>query len=152
MTDQLVTHRRKYSLYDASVETWKSILTLAQKWKFKEVESLCVRELEKLPIPPVEKIHIYQVFKLEKSLLLQSYIELATRPEPLSLDDGHKLGIETSIQIVRIRELSRGSDPGKGPRKPSSVQLREAELRSVIQEAFALADTPAGKTDQRSPM
>jgi hypothetical protein len=123
------------------VETWLSILSLAQRWNFKEVEELCIRELEKLAIPPVDKIQIYQAFKLEKTLLLNAYIELAVRPEPLNLEEGRKLGIDTALQIARARELSRRSDTGKGHRSPASVQVRKVELRSLIQEAFGLGET-----------
>ncbi|KAI0254404.1 hypothetical protein BJV78DRAFT_916593 [Lactifluus subvellereus] len=110
-----VFYNRQYSIYKATVDEWRAILALAQRWAFKEVEKLCVRELENLIIPPVDKIHLYQDFKLDKSLLIDSYLELTVRSEPLDLEEGRKLGIETSVQISRARELSRGSDLGRGP-------------------------------------
>jgi hypothetical protein len=111
------------------------------------VEQLSIRELEKLTIPPVEKIHMYQAFNLPKSLLLTAFIELTTRPEPLNLEEGQKLGVDTSVKIARARELSRGSSTGKGPRGPSSIQVRDAELQSLVQEAFGLGEArPNGRT------
>jgi len=121
-------------------------LILAQRWAFKEVEKLCVRELETLTIPPVEKIHLYQYFKLDKSLLVDSYLELTVRSDPLNLEEGRKLGIDTSVQISRARELSRGSDMGKGPLSPT-VKLRDMELYMLIQDVFELGETrPNGST------
>ena len=117
------------------MENWTKILVLAQKWGFREVEQLCIRELEKLPIPPVEKIQIYQDFKIDRSRLLTSFAELTTRHDPLSLEEGHKVGLETVLQIARARELSRGSHT-----KPSAVLLQEPELRSAIRDAFGLDD------------
>ncbi|KAH9975552.1 hypothetical protein BGW80DRAFT_104515 [Lactifluus volemus] len=134
-----VFYNPKYSIYDASVEKWQMILTLAQKWTFKEVEQLCIRELERLTISPVEKIHIYQTFKLDRRLLLKSYMELTTRSDPLDIEEGHKLGIETSLQIARAREFARGSDsPSK---RSSSAQLRESELLLLVQRTFGLGET-----------
>jgi len=124
-----------YSIYSTSVGNWTKILVLAQRWGFKEVQDLCIRELEKITIPPVSKIQIYQEFKIDRSRLLSSFAELTTRPNPLSFEEGQKVGLETALQIARARELSRGSHT-----KPSAVQLQEAELRSAIRDAFGLDD------------
>ena len=124
-------------MYTATVDKWVQILALAQRWGFKEVEQLCIRELQNLTIPSVEKIHIYQAFRLDRSLLAESFVDLTIRPEPLNLEEAHKLGIETTLQIARARELSRGSNSGK---RPSSIHLNGSELRSVIQDAFDLEE------------
>ena len=102
------------------------------------MEQLCIRELEKLTISPVEKIHIYQTFKLDRKLLLKSYMELTTRSDPLDLEEGHKLGIDTSLQIARAREHARGSDSNK---RSFSAQLRESELLLLVQRTFGLGET-----------
>jgi hypothetical protein len=130
-----IFYNPKYSIYTATVDRWTEILDLAQRWVFKEVEQLCIRELQKLSIPPVEKIHIYQAFRIDRSLLAESFAKLTLRPETLSLEEGNKLGIETALQIAQARELSRGSTG-----RASAVQLNDAELRSVIQNAFGLEE------------
>lgn len=128
------------------MDKWEAILVLAQRWAFKEVEKLCVRELEKLSIPPVDKIHLYQYFKLDKSLLIASYIELTARSEPLDLEEGRKLGIDTSVQVARARELFRGSNLGKRP----SVNLQDPELHELIQTVFGLGEMrPNGSTQSQ---
>ena len=135
--DHVLSHQSRYSIYTATVERWTEILELAQRWAFKEVEQLCIRELQQLSIPPVEKIHIYQAFQLDRSLLAESFAKLTLRPETLSLEEGNKLGIKTALQIAQARELSRGYNSGT---KASPVQLNETELRSVIQNAFGLEE------------
>jgi hypothetical protein len=119
------------------VGNWVKILAVAQMWGFNEVKQLCVRELEKLSIPPVEKIHIYQGSQLDRSLLLESFESLTIRPDPLNFDEAQKLGLETTLQIARARELSRGTNAGT---KPAAVQLHGYELRSAISDVFALDD------------
>jgi hypothetical protein len=104
------------------VEKWVEILALAQRWGFKEVEQLCIRELQKLPIAPIEKIHIYQAFAIDRSLLAKSFAKLTVRNEPLDLTEGNKLGIETVLQIAQARELFRSSSSG--------------DLRPVLHEVF----------------
>ena len=101
------------------------------------MEQLCIRELQNLSIPPVEKIHIYQAFRIDRSLLAKSFAKLTVRPEPLKLEEAQKLGIETTLQISQARELSRGSNT-----KPSPVQVDGSELRSIIQDAFGLEEEP----------
>lgn len=120
------------------MDKWVEILALAQRWTFKEVEQLCIRELQKLPIAPVEKIHIYQAFLIDRSLLAESFVKLTTRPEPLNLEEGQRLGIETTLQIMQARELSRGSNSGRAP----NVQLNDTELRSVILDVFRFDEEP----------
>jgi len=126
---------RKYSIYTATVEKWTQILTLAQKWIFPEVERLCVRELDKLQIPAVDKIELYQDFKLDKSTLGVSFAELTIRPGPVSVDEGRKLGMETALQIMLARESSRGlySRP-----RLSAAQLKDSVLPSLIRDVFSV--------------
>ncbi len=92
-----------------------------------------------MSIPPVDKVSIYQAFRLDRSLLAESFINLTTRPEPLDLGEAKRLGIETTLQIARARELSRGSNSGT---RPSAIRLNDPELRSLIRDAFSLEEEP----------
>ncbi|KAH9177503.1 hypothetical protein EDB89DRAFT_2194672 [Lactarius sanguifluus] len=120
-----------------------------------ESVTLCVRELEKLPIPPVEKIKIYQDFNLNPEYLYDSYVALITRPEPLELDEGKKLELLTSLKIARARELRLarvlGPDGAASLFDPAALQLQEPETRSVIRDVFELqgpAPAPPNKIQQ----
>jgi hypothetical protein len=110
--DHVLPNQSKFSIYTATVEKWVEILALAQRWVFKEVEQLCIRELQKLSIAPIEKIHIYQAFLIDRSLLAESFAKLTVRSETLNLAEGHKLGIETSLQVAQAREHYRSSSSG----------------------------------------
>jgi len=121
--------------YTTTVEKWVEILALAQIWEFKEVERLCVIMLEILTISPVEKIRIFQAHHLDRSRLAESFEALTLRPEPLTVEEGHKLGMDTTIQIARARELYRGFDPNT---KLSTTQVSDSKLRLVIEEVFGV--------------
>ena len=132
--DHVLPNRREYRTYTAPVEKWVEILALAQKWEFKEVERLCIRELEKLLIPPVEKIHIYQTFHLDRSLLVKPFEELVLRDKPIDMEEGLKLGLRTSLQLAQAREVSRSP-------KLSTIQVNDSDLRSVIQDVLGIKQT-----------
>jgi len=106
-------------------------------WGFPEVENLCVRELENLSLPPVERIRIYQQFKLDKMLLLEPFAQLAIRTEPLSVEEGQSLGLETSLRIAAARELCHGTVSGP---KRSVAELQNSSFirRHFNFESFAL--------------
>lgn len=133
-----VFYNPEYSLYTTTVDKWVGILALAQRWEFKEVEQLCIRELQKMFIPPVDKISIYQTYHIDRSLLAESFAKLTVRPEPIKLDEAEKLGLETALQISQARERSRGTGA-----MPSPIQVNNSELRSVIQDAFGFDEEPS---------
>jgi hypothetical protein len=130
-----VFYNPKYSIYSGSVDKWKRILKLAQQWGFLEVESLCVRELEQLAIPPVEKIRIYQDFNLDSNLLHSSYVALTIRDDPLDMEEGEQLQLSTSLKIAQARELARRALQTSGPPTP---RIQESEVESVIKNVFML--------------
>ncbi|KAH9006322.1 hypothetical protein EDB86DRAFT_714490 [Lactarius hatsudake] len=132
-----VFYNPEYSIYKAPLEKWKLILKLAQQWGFAQVEKLCIRELENLLIPPVEKIELYQEFNINPSLLHTSFVTLTKRPEPLDVKEGNKLGLETSLKLAQARELSRARDHGF---------LSATEVQSIIDEVFGLGSGPPPST------
>lgn len=100
-----------------------------------------MRELENLTIPPVEKIQIYQDFNLDVNLLHGSYVALTIRPEPLDVDEGNKLGLSTSLNIARARELARAPDGTTDLLGSASTQLQETEVQLVVRSVFRLQDS-----------
>ncbi|TFK50929.1 hypothetical protein OE88DRAFT_1630838 [Heliocybe sulcata] len=128
-----------YSLYNASIEEWTSILKLSYLWRFTEVKKLAVRELEKQYIAPVPKIALYQKYDVDRGLLLQSYSVLTKRAEPISMAEGLDLGLETCLLLARARELARSD---KGVRASSPVTIEESEVEGLLKDVFSLKDVP----------
>lgn len=142
----LMHHLRKYSLYNASTEEWTSILRLAHRWEFVEVKSLALRELERLEIPPLQKIVIYHSYAIDRSLLRTAYTALTIRDEPITLEEGRELGLETVLQLARARELARALPSGgeKSGHPQSLSNVTDARLDALIRDLFHLP--PPAKT------
>ncbi|KAL1678990.1 hypothetical protein EV122DRAFT_174770, partial [Schizophyllum commune] len=102
-----VFYNPKYSIYEAPAEDWQAILGLAHRWGFREVHALAVRELEKLELPHIDRIVTYQQYEVNRQLLIPSYAALTEREEPLTVEEGMLMGIETAMTIARARELTR---------------------------------------------
>jgi len=155
-----VFYNPKYSVYKATPEQWSAILELAQKWGFRQVEELCIRELERLTLSHVDRIHIYQQHNLDQSLLLDSFESLTTRDDPIDVEEGMKLGLRTSLQIACAREKSRGPDTGL---QSPAVQLDSSHIRGLLLNIFRIQTNgavnagpftaplnPSGKLDRAS--
>jgi hypothetical protein len=140
-----VFYNPKYSLYDASIEEWTSILKLAHQWDFKEVKELAIRGLESLQIPALQKVVLYQTYHVNRTLLQAAYTALIVRDEPLTIEEGREVGLETALQLAHAREIARapvfsGRRVGN-PRSP--VNLAGAELHTLINDVFQLSSPDA---------
>ncbi|KAN0125776.1 hypothetical protein V8E52_000983 [Russula decolorans] len=135
-----VFYNPKYSLYDASVEEWTSVLKLAHQWDFIEVKALAIRELENLPVPPLPKIVLYQKYAINRNLLKPALTALTIRDEAVTIEEGREIGLETALDVARAREIARspvfsGKKAGN-PRSP--INLAGVELDVVIKDIFHL--------------
>lgn len=123
-----------YSIYEAPTEDWAAILGLAHHWQFSQVKALAVREMEKQDIPPLSKITIYHRYDVNRDLLLQSYMDLCLREEPLTYAEAGDLGLETWLMISTARETIRRGDGSASPTANRSTE----EVKRVIGQVFRL--------------
>ncbi|KAH9965391.1 hypothetical protein BC827DRAFT_1119379, partial [Russula dissimulans] len=135
-----VFYNPHYSIYDGSVEEWSSILKLAHQWDFIEVKAFALRELEQLEIAPLQKVILYHTHAVNRDLLQASYAALTARDEPITIEEGRLLGLETALTLARAREIARvpvfaGKKPGTSR---SSITLGSAELDTLINDLFNL--------------
>lgn len=167
-----VFYNPRYSLYTAPTSSWATILTLAQKWSFPQVKALAIRYLELFPadpsaapstprraisryssrqqevpageyLDPVSKIALYQNNDVDPNLLIPSYITLVARERPISLQDGLKLGMETTLVIASAREYVRSQRNPDGSRSPidlsqADTPATQSELVGVVREVFGI--------------
>lgn len=138
-----VFYNPKYSLYDKTVEEWTSILELANEWSFVEVKNLAVRELEKLEIDPIEKVYIYHRFNISRGYLVVSYASIVTRQGPLTLTEGRKLGLDTSLKIAEARERLRSQvSERNGVRSPMPDDFDPKDVDTIVRELFEVPTRP----------
>ena len=118
-------------------------MKLAFDWRFAEVKKLCVRELEKFEIPPLQKIELYQAYELDKKLLIPSYVAMCMRAEPLSIKEGRQLGLETALLLATARESARGRPSGSpGQLCSSPVTVESEDMVSIIRDVFGIIASP----------
>ncbi|KAF8271084.1 hypothetical protein EI94DRAFT_634469 [Lactarius quietus] len=136
-----VFYNPKYSIYDASIEEWASILKLAHLWEFIEVKELAVRGLESLQIPSLQKVVLYQKYDVDRNLLQAAFTALTVRDETLTIEEGRELGLETALQVARARETARAPRRVGNPRSP--INLAGVELDALINDIFSISSPGA---------
>jgi hypothetical protein len=137
-----------YSLYDASVEDWSRILHLANTWRFHEVKSLCVRELQRLEMPSVDRIQLYQNFEVDQTLLIPCYAEVCSRETALTVHEGEQLGMKTAMLLMQARERARARD---GARSPLPADIRSQQVVSLVEEMFGISSPPSAEPTSPLP-
>jgi len=156
-----VFYNPKYSLYNADVETWKTILHLAHTLEFKEVKELAVRELHLKPeFPLVEKMALYQHHHVDPRHLVPLFAELCSRDTPPTLEESKILGPDSTYLVYSTRERLRvqpfsDSDECRSP-LPSG--LEEKDVFSAIEDflgmdhgsTLAFQQLEANRTDRVS--
>lgn len=99
--------------------------------------------MEKLYIDPVEKVVLARSYDVERDWLLNAYKALGSREEPLTDEEGARLGLRTVIKIAKAREMIRSSSQissgymfsgGRSrSRSRSSTRLVETHVDTTIQ-------------------
>ncbi|KAF6741282.1 hypothetical protein DFP72DRAFT_292661 [Ephemerocybe angulata] len=150
-----VFYNPRYSLYDAKVDDWSVILTLSHRWGFAEVKALAVRELEKKEFSSIDRIVFYQTCEVDRNLLIPHFAAICARESPLTLAEGLKLGMETTLVIASAREYIRAIPHPNGLRSPTTPTVEGEELYDMIRELFNIprvrkAD-PAPTKDDAKP-
>ncbi|KAF9487516.1 hypothetical protein BDN71DRAFT_627856 [Pleurotus eryngii] len=146
-----IFYNPRYSLYDATFEEWSVILRLADLWGFFEVKALCVRQLESIDIDIVDRLVLYQKYKIDEKTLIPRYVELCARDELLTQDEGNRLGLATTLMICNLRERLRSSaNPSDGSKSPLPPNLDREDIGDFIRATMSGASIPFSPT-KKSP-
>ncbi|KZP06378.1 hypothetical protein FIBSPDRAFT_709812, partial [Athelia psychrophila] len=81
---------------------WTSVLHLAAKWGFESIQLLAIDKLTATAIP-VDKIVLGRRYGIS-DWLPGSYEAVCTRADPLTVEEGMKLGVEDIIKISAARQ------------------------------------------------
>lgn len=143
--------RSRYSIYEAEIEEWETILRLAHRWEFPEVKRLAIRELEKKDILDVRRVKLYQENDVDRNFLVPRYAALCEREAPLTFREGLDLGMETALMIAHGREEVRSARTASGTRSPLTPTVHGADLDAVIRELFQIVPAEPDSDAQAAP-
>jgi len=103
------------------------------------VKNLAVRELEKLNIEPIERVYVYHRYNIDRAYLITSYAIICTRPEPLNLQEGQRVGLETALKVAEARERIRAVASEKsGVRSPTFADFAPEDVDPIVREVFEI--------------
>ncbi|KAF7373473.1 hypothetical protein MSAN_00557000 [Mycena sanguinolenta] len=122
------------------VSDWACILHLGHEWQFPEVIKLAVRELEKMPMPVVDRIALYQEHKVAEDLLIPHYAALCTRGCALDLDESERLGMPSVVLINQTMHSIHVPRDANGCASP--IDPTNAVVISKIIAHIGKRDTP----------
>ncbi|EPS96664.1 hypothetical protein FOMPIDRAFT_1129890 [Fomitopsis schrenkii] len=89
----------------STTEEWTSVLALATKWEFADYRQLAIARLAQLA-SPVDRILLGRRYDVPE-WLAAAYLELCTRDDALSYDEGVRLGMHDVILLSDIRQSVR---------------------------------------------
>ncbi|KZP24179.1 hypothetical protein FIBSPDRAFT_674445, partial [Athelia psychrophila] len=81
---------------------WTSILHLSAKWDFENIKLLAIDNLT-TSADPVDKIVLGRRYVITE-WLAGAYEAVCTRADPLTLEEGMKLGVEDTVRISAARQ------------------------------------------------
>ncbi|THH21545.1 hypothetical protein EW146_g59 [Bondarzewia mesenterica] len=89
----------------STAEDWTSVLELSHRWGFKSIRELAIERLGPIS-SPVDKVVHGRTFGVDH-WLTPGYTALVERTEPLSQQEGRRLGVDDVILISTLREDAR---------------------------------------------
>jgi hypothetical protein len=85
-----------------TITEWTAILDLAASWNFKSIKALAIKQLACIA-SPIDKIVLGRKHNIEE-WLGDAYEAVCVRDEPLTLEEGNRLGMEDVIKISATRQ------------------------------------------------
>ena len=99
------SRNRKYSDYTASAGEWCSIIVLAHMWQFERMGEVAFQAYAALPnVSPAEKIAISHKYDFPRKHLADVYLEICSRHQPVSVEEGERIRVEALALITQTRE------------------------------------------------
>lgn len=84
-------------------EEWLSVLSLANMWGFTKIRQTAIEKLQNNNIDLVTKIELAHRYDI-REWLFGAYLALGKRLEPLTVDEGARLGYDFALKMASVRE------------------------------------------------
>ncbi|KAI0640072.1 hypothetical protein C8Q77DRAFT_1214404 [Trametes polyzona] len=91
----------------STLDEWTSVLRLAHMYEFEGHRTLAIERLKTLATP-IDRILLAREYLID-GWLEDAYTELCMREEPLTLDEGVRLGVEDVVRLADIRQSVRAT-------------------------------------------
>ncbi|TFK71215.1 hypothetical protein BDN72DRAFT_877278 [Pluteus cervinus] len=131
----LPTHIGEYEI--SLPGEWASVLKIANTLDFPAIRKLAVAQLES-GASPIDRIVLGRKYNFPK-LVASGYVELCRREAPITLLEGHSLGMSDVIDISSIRHHLRSAGSDAEITKDSVLKICSEPGRQVL-EHNAVAD------------
>ncbi|KAI5985623.1 hypothetical protein EDD15DRAFT_1626644 [Pisolithus albus] len=129
-------HGKNKDLVLSLTNEWISVLKLSTMWEFTTLREAAISWLgAAYQSDPVEKIVLATRYDIGE-WLLPSLLALAQRADPISVEEGKRLGIETALKLASVREkfrLQGAEHVVVGDRDPRTTLL---DFTPVIRKVF----------------
>ena len=105
-----------------TLESWVSLLAFSTRFICDKIRARSIRELEAIQsrVDPIERI-VLAVRHNIPQWLSGAYQELCQRQDPLSEEEGERLGLSTVIKLMRARETLLSQPDVRDPRSMSRM-------------------------------
>lgn len=104
---------------------WLSVLDLANMWGFQKIRQTAIEKLQNNNIDLITKIELAHRYDI-REWLYSSYLALGKREEPLTVDEGARLGYDFAIKMGQVRERllkDKIAHPGAYRQRPQSTSF-----------------------------
>ena len=88
---------------DLSEQEWLSVLRLASMWDFLKIRQTAIEKLQARPLDLITKIELAHKYEI-REWLFGAYLALGKRVDPLTVEEGHRLGFDFAIKMASVRE------------------------------------------------
>ncbi|KAK0241205.1 hypothetical protein EDD85DRAFT_392660 [Armillaria nabsnona] len=88
-----------------STDAWLSVIRLSSLWRLADTRNIAISRLTTLlwKIDPVDRVMLGRKYSVAQ-WLSSGFIDLVHRVEMVSEEEAEKIGLETALQIQRVRE------------------------------------------------
>ena len=114
----------------------------ADRWQVDSLREYAVVRLRQLYIEPVRKILIWSRYNLPTEELVAAYMDIISRPLPLSLGEAQDLGLPLVVKISEARDLVHAQGAcaccGTRPRMGQSA-AKDRILVDIVDRTFGIS-------------
>ncbi|KIK60800.1 hypothetical protein GYMLUDRAFT_43420 [Collybiopsis luxurians FD-317 M1] len=97
-----IIYPRTFGTYEIhGVDGWSTVLKVATALNMRDIRNLAIKQLAEIA-PPADRIMMAKKYHVQ-SWMIPAFKELCASTEPISEEEGHKLGVEGLIKLAQMK-------------------------------------------------